>query len=61
MMPGPSWYTKGVFDGTLNIPAKEMTAVAPLLWGSADHGHDRPGWWRTMDHLQALLEHQHGR
>ncbi len=35
MMPGPSWYTKGVFDGTLNIPAKEMTAVAPLLWGNA--------------------------
>ena len=32
LMPGPSWYAKGVFDGTLHIPTGQFTAAAPLLW-----------------------------
>lgn len=34
MMPGPSWYAQALFDQTLHIPAKEITASAPLQWGS---------------------------
>ena len=26
-MPGPAWYAKGVFDGTLHIPTGQITAV----------------------------------
>jgi len=32
MMPGPSWYAKDVFSGTLKIPAGHMTAAMPLRW-----------------------------
>jgi ABC-type glycerol-3-phosphate transport system substrate-binding protein len=32
LMPGPAWYGHDVFDGTLHIPAGQMTAAAPLLW-----------------------------
>jgi ABC-type glycerol-3-phosphate transport system substrate-binding protein len=32
MMPGPTWYAKDVFSGTLKIPAGHMTAAMPLRW-----------------------------
>ena len=32
MMPGPSWYAKDVFSGTLKIPAGHMAAAMPLRW-----------------------------
>jgi ABC-type glycerol-3-phosphate transport system substrate-binding protein len=32
MMPGPSWYAKDVFSGTLKIPAGHMAAAMPLKW-----------------------------
>ena len=32
MMPGPTWYAKDVFSGTLKIPAGHMTAATPLRW-----------------------------
>jgi ABC-type glycerol-3-phosphate transport system substrate-binding protein len=34
LMPGPTWYAKDVFDGTLKIPAGQMTASMPLQWES---------------------------
>ncbi|HEY0869528.1 MAG TPA: ABC transporter substrate-binding protein, partial [Acidothermaceae bacterium] len=33
MMVGPAWYT-GVFHDTLKTPAGELTAAAPLQWGT---------------------------
>ena len=32
MMPGPTWYAKDVFGGTLKIPAGHMAAAMPLRW-----------------------------
>ena len=32
MMPGPTWYAKDVFSGTLKIPAGHMAAAMPLRW-----------------------------
>ena len=34
LMPGPVWYAKGVFQGTLHVSAGEMTAALPLQWNS---------------------------
>ncbi len=34
MMPGPTWYAKDVFNGTLHVPAGQMTAALPLQWQS---------------------------
>ena len=34
LMPGPVWYAKDIFSGTLDIPAGEMTAALPLRWNS---------------------------
>ncbi len=34
LMPGPTWYAKDIFSGTLHVPAGEMTAALPLRWGS---------------------------
>ena len=34
LMPGPVWYAKDVFSGTLHVPAGEMTAAAPLRWNN---------------------------
>ena len=34
MMPGPTWYAKDIFSGTLQIPAGEMTAAMPLRWNN---------------------------
>ena len=32
MMPGPVWYAKDIFSGTLHVPAGELTAATPLRW-----------------------------
>jgi ABC-type glycerol-3-phosphate transport system substrate-binding protein len=32
LMPGPVWYAKDIFSGTLHVPAGEMTARVPLRW-----------------------------
>jgi ABC-type glycerol-3-phosphate transport system substrate-binding protein len=34
LMPGPVWYAKDIFSGTLHVPAGEMTAALPLRWNS---------------------------
>ena len=34
LMPGPTWYAKDTFGGTVKIPAGEMTAAMPLRWGT---------------------------
>jgi hypothetical protein len=33
-MPGPTWYAKDIFSGTLHVPAGQMTAATPLRWNS---------------------------
>ena len=32
--PGPTWYAKDIFGGTLKVPAGEITAAMPLRWNS---------------------------
>jgi ABC-type glycerol-3-phosphate transport system substrate-binding protein len=34
LMPGPVWYAKDIFSGTLHVPAGEMTAALPLQWNN---------------------------
>ena len=34
MMPGPVWYAKDIFSGTLHVPAGELTAAMPLRWNN---------------------------
>jgi ABC-type glycerol-3-phosphate transport system substrate-binding protein len=34
LMPGPVWYAKDIFSGTLHVPAGELTAATPLRWNS---------------------------
>ena len=34
LMPGPVWYAKDIFSGTLHVPAGEMTAALPLKWNN---------------------------
>jgi ABC-type glycerol-3-phosphate transport system substrate-binding protein len=34
LMPGPTWYAKDIFGGTLKVPAGEMTAAMPLRWNN---------------------------
>jgi ABC-type glycerol-3-phosphate transport system substrate-binding protein len=34
LMPGPVWYAKDIFSGTLHVPAGELTAAAPLRWNN---------------------------
>ena len=34
LMPGPTWYAKDIFGGTLKIPAGQMTAAMPLRWNN---------------------------
>jgi ABC-type glycerol-3-phosphate transport system substrate-binding protein len=34
LMPGPVWYAKDIFGGTLHVPAGELTAALPLRWNS---------------------------
>ncbi len=34
LMPGPTWYAKDIFSGTLHVPAGELTAALPLRWNN---------------------------
>ena len=34
LMPGPTWYAKDIFSGTLHVPAGELTATLPLRWNN---------------------------
>jgi ABC-type glycerol-3-phosphate transport system substrate-binding protein len=34
LMPGPVWYAKDIFSGTLHVPPGEMTAALPLQWNN---------------------------
>jgi ABC-type glycerol-3-phosphate transport system substrate-binding protein len=34
LMPGPAWFGQALFDQTLHVPAKQITAAPPLRWGS---------------------------
>jgi ABC-type glycerol-3-phosphate transport system substrate-binding protein len=34
LMPGPVWYAKDIFSGTLHVPAGELTAALPLRWNN---------------------------
>jgi ABC-type glycerol-3-phosphate transport system substrate-binding protein len=34
LMPGPTWYAKDIFSGTLHVPAGELTAAMPLRWNN---------------------------
>ena len=34
LMPGPVWYAKDIFSGTLHVPAGELTAAMPLRWSN---------------------------
>ena len=55
MMPGPMWYAKDIFSGTLHVPAGELTAALPLRWNKRA-ARDRPGRRRPVDRLQAHEE-----
>ena len=55
LMPGPTWYAKDIFGGTLKIPAGEMTATMPLALEQRA-AHDRPGRRRPVGRLQAHKE-----
>ena len=56
MMPGPTWYAKDVFSGTLKIPAGHMAAAMPLQVERRVADHDRSDRRRSVDHLEALQE-----
>ena len=34
LMPGPTWYAKDIFSGTLHVPAGQLTAALPLRWNN---------------------------
>ena len=34
LMPGPAWYATSLFQSTLHVPAGQITAAAPLQWGT---------------------------
>ena len=56
LMPGPTWYAKDIFGGTLKIPAGEMTAAMPLRWNSEPltTGQVGGGPWVVSKHTKNL-------
>jgi ABC-type glycerol-3-phosphate transport system substrate-binding protein len=58
MMPGPSWYAGSIFDSktSLNMPAGQLGAAAPLAWGTskAVTGDVGGGTWFISSHSQNL-------
>jgi len=57
MMPGPTWYAKDVFSGTLKIPAGRITAAMPLRWNSESPittGQIGGGPWIMSRHSKSL-------
>jgi len=57
MMPGPTWYAKDVFSGTLKIPAGHMAAAMPLKWNGESPtttGQIGGGPWIVSRHSKNL-------
>ena len=57
MMPGPTWYAKDVFSGTLKIPAGHMAAAMPLQWNGESPittGQVGGGPWIISKHSKNL-------
>jgi len=54
LMPGPTWYAKDIFGGTLKVPAGEMTAAMPLRWNNEPltTGQVGGGPWVVSDHTK---------
>ena len=54
LMPGPVWYAKDIFSGTLHVPAGELTAALPLRWGSEPlvTGQVGGGPWVVSNHTK---------
>ena len=56
LMPGPVWYAKDIFSGTLHVPAGEMTAALPLRWNSEPlvTGQVGGGPWIVSKHTKNM-------
>jgi len=56
LMPGPTWYAKDIFGGTLKVPAGEMTAAMPLRWNSEPltTGQVGGGPWVVSKHTKNM-------
>jgi ABC-type glycerol-3-phosphate transport system substrate-binding protein len=54
LMPGPVWYAKDIFSGTLHVPAGELTAAPPLRWNNEPlvTGQVGGGPWIVSRHTQ---------
>ena len=54
LMPGPTWYAKDIFGGTLKVPAGEITAALPLRWSgdSWTTGQVGGGPWIISKHTK---------
>jgi ABC-type glycerol-3-phosphate transport system substrate-binding protein len=57
-MPGPAWYSGAIFDSktSLNVPAGQIGAAAPLAWGSSKPvtGDVGGGTWFISSHSANL-------
>ena len=56
LMPGPTWYAKDIFGGTLKVPAGEITAAMPLRWNNEPPttGQVGGGPWVVSKHTKNL-------
>jgi ABC-type glycerol-3-phosphate transport system substrate-binding protein len=56
LMPGPTWYAKDIFSGTLHVPAGELTAALPLRWNNEPvvTGQVGGGPWIVSKHTKNL-------
>lgn len=56
LMPGPVWYAKDIFSGTLRVPAGELTAALPLRWNNEPRvtGQVGGGPWIVSKHTKNL-------
>ena len=56
LMPGPTWYAKDIFGGTLKIPAGQMTAAMPLRWNNEPPvtGQVGGGPWVVSKHTKSV-------
>ena len=55
-MPGPVWYAKDIFSGTLHVPAGELTAALPLRWNNEPlvTGQVGGGPWIVSKHTKNM-------
>ena len=56
LMPGPVWYAKDIFSGTLHVPAGELTAALPLRWNNEPlvTGQVGGGPWIVSKHTKNM-------